>query len=85
LAGDGSTGGGDGWRHLIFYFPDGYLIVCSLVSLTIDTATCIENHVRDDSWNEALIPHIRRISDLETFTESILACASIIAFDGHTR
>ena len=51
---------------------------------TIDSATCIENHVRDDSLNEALILLISHIPDLETFTESILECASMPTFYGHT-
>ena len=48
---------------------------------TIDLVTCIENHVRDDSLNKALILLISHISDLETFTESALACASLSTFD----
>ena len=52
---------------------------------TIDSATCIKNRVRDDTLNEALILLISHISDLTTFTESILlACSSMPIVDRHT-
>jgi len=61
----------------------GHAIVQRIVweGSTTDSATYIENHVRDDCLNEALILLISHISDLETFTESVLACASISTFD----
>jgi len=48
---------------------------------TIDSATCIDNYIRDDSLNEALILLISHTSDLESFSVSILACASMPTFD----
>ena len=52
---------------------------------SIDAATCIDNHIRDDSLNETLILLISRISDLETFTESVLACASVSTLNWYPR
>jgi len=72
--------------HQGFVLEKAHAIVQSIAreGATINSAICIENHIKDDYLNEALILLIGHISDLETFTESMLACAIMPTFDGHT-
>ena len=58
-----------------FVLEKAHAIVQRVVweSFSIDAATSIDNHIRDDSLNETLIVLISHNSDLETLTESALA------------